>query len=350
MLGNIRGYSSFSCGGVYERRARKIVVLAQRISPTRDFYLKHRLSGCSLPVVYWTLGEPCPVSLDDAFVIAVRYVDRPSIEALERSSGKLSGVAWLLDDDVAAAIGDDDLPLHYRIFMAHFWIRFARRLAGVTSEIWVASDALAERLAGCGPVQRIDPLPEPFPLPCEREKRHDDQVRIFYHGQKTHRGERRWLHRIVSEIHDRYPQSTFEIVGDGAVRKLYRKLDRVQIVSVFSWPEYLVRSRQVRFDIGLAPLLATPFNRARSWVKYLDIARFGAVGIFASGRPYDLVVRDGENGLLCPPDELEAWIEALASLIERSEYRCQLVAGVGWPEEVATPPSLKVLMTGNSTG
>ena len=341
MFESLRDYpAAFRCSGVYERNPERIVVLAQRISPTRDLYLKKRLSGSSLPVVYWTLGEECPVSLAGAFLIVVRYVDSGSIAKIERSEKELSGVAWLIDDDVAAAIGDRDLPLHYRIFMGHFWLRFSRRLARVTSEIWAASDVLKERLAPCGPTHRIDPFPEEFALPREREGEDSGQIRVFYHGQKTHRPERRWLYQIVTPIHARYPQVCFEIVGDNAVRSRYRKLERVSVRSADSWPDYLERSRTVRFDIGLAPLMPTPFNRARSWVKYLDIARFGAIGIYADGLPYDCVVRDGENGLLRAAHDPKAWIEALGTLVEDGALRRRLALGVDWPAEIATPPRL----------
>ena len=348
MFRNAHTYSSFRCGGAYKREPAQIVVLGQQVSPTRDIYLRRRLAESALPVVYWTLGEECPVSLDGAFLIVVRYVDSTSMAAIEGARSKLSGVAWLVDDDIAAAVGDGTLPLHYRIVMAHFWLRFARRLARVTSEIWAASDALADRLSRSGTVLRIDPLPEPFALPRERGVSNGGERRIFYHGQKTHRTERRWLYRIVKAIHDRYPQTHFEIVGDGAVRKLYAGLERVTVLQALDWPDYVERSRTVRFDIGLAPLVATPFNRARSWVKYLDIARFGAVGIYADGPPYDLVVRNGENGLLCAADDPEAWIEALAALVVKDDLLKRLAEGVDWPSPVETPPTLRALMKEDS--
>ncbi|HAC59118.1 MAG TPA: hypothetical protein DCF73_12285 [Rhodobiaceae bacterium] len=352
MLESVSDYAAFfRCSGEYDRKPVRIVVLAQKVSPTRDLYLRRRLAMARLPVHYWTLGENCPVSLNDAFVIVVRYVDRTSLAQIEEERRNLSGLAWLLDDDVAAALGDSDLPLHYRAFMAHFWLRFARRLAGVTSEIWAASDVLADRLAQSGLVSRIDPLPEAFALPAERDEPDLGQpLRVFYHGQKTHRPEREWLHPVVKTIHDRYPSVHFEMIGDAAVKAKYRELDRVLVTPAFTWPDYLARSRATRFDIGLAPLLSTPFNRARSWGKYLDIARFGAVGIYAEGQPYDRVVRDGENGLLRSAQDPDAWIDALALLIEDHAFRKRLTAGVNWPAEIALPDTLGDLLREDSRG
>jgi glycosyltransferase involved in cell wall biosynthesis len=61
--------------------------------------------------------------------------------------------------------------------------------------------------------------------------------------------------------------------------------------------EALVAARP---DIGLAPLLDEPFNRAKSELHWLDFAMVGAPTVataFAGPGPYD-VVRDGVDGLL----------------------------------------------------
>lgn len=329
---------------------RHIVVLAQPISPTRDLYLRHRLAASALPVTWWTLGEACPVSLDEAFLIVVRYVDRRSMGEIERAAGRLAGLAWLIDDDIEAAIRDNTLPRHYRLGMAYFWLRYARRLMRHCAEIWVASDVLAERLAGAGRIHRIDPLPEPFALPRERPAMEQGAPRIFYHGQKTHGAEHRWLRPVIAAIHERFPRVRFEIAGGRGVRSLYRGLDRVDVHPLLPWPDYLVRSLDARFDIGLAPLLPTPFNRARSWVKYLDIARFGAAGIFAAGAPYDRVVRHGENGLLCAAEEPHSWVEAITALLEDGGLRRRLISNIGWPGNISTPDTLQSLMKAESEG
>jgi hypothetical protein len=335
---------SFRCEGNYSRSPERVVVLTQSASPTCDLYLRHRLAGSRLPVAYWTLGAPCPAPLDGSFLIIVRYVNRRAMKEIEEAASGLAGVAWLLDDDIGVAWRDRDLPLEYRIVMAHFWLRYARRIARVTSELWLSSDVLAECFSGAGPVERIDPHPEPFPLPGMREEGRGRPLRIFYHGQKTHRGERHWLYPIIAAIHDRHEDTYFEIVGRRDVSKVYRDLPRVEVRPPLSWPDYLERSRSVRFDIGLAPLLPTPFNQARSWVKYLDIARFGAVGIYADTAPYSHVVRNGENGLLCAPENAEAWTDALAMLVEDHDLRHRLKAGVDWPARLSVPSSLRRLM------
>lgn len=292
---------------------------------------------------FWGLGERPPVPLDDAFVIIVRYVDAASLGALEKAKSSLAGVAYLLDDDLAAAIGDRYLPLHYRLYMMHFWARYARRIGVLASELWVSSDVLARRYAAAGNVHRIDPAPERFALPNARLPNEKAGVSVFYHGQKTHRADRQWLRDVMAPVLDECSSCSFEIVGDSQAGRYYAGLRRVTVLPPMQWPEYRRRSQTTRLDIGLAPLVSTPFNTARSWIKYLDIARFGAVGIFAAGEPYESVVQDGYNGLLRPPDSKLAWSEALIDLLRDSTLRRRLTAAIGWPTEIKTPPMLRRL-------
>lgn len=340
----LRSWSAaFRCDGTYERQATHIVVLAQEISPTCDVYLRARLSRATLPVHYWKLGDEPPVPLEGAFVIIVRYVDRTSCSAIGKARRNLAGVACLLDDDLVAAISDRSLPLHYSLYMLQFWLRYEGWLKQTVSELWVASSVLEERYAQAGNVFRIGPAPAHFPLPRERPLIADDEIRIFYHGQKTHLPERRWLRDVVAAVHETAHHSTFEIIGGTETQRLYRDMERVEVRPLELWPDYHARSIRERFHIGLAPLVATPFNVARSWVKYLDIARFGAVGIFADCAPYSEIVRNGENGLLCPREDKNAWIEALLSLTGDPSLRDRLAAQVDWPPS-PVPPSLASML------
>ncbi|MEQ8267728.1 MAG: hypothetical protein RH982_11060 [Parvibaculum sp.] len=326
----------------------RIVVLTQRDSPTCDIYLRDRLASCSIPVHYWYLGNDAPVALDGAYVIIVRYVDSRSIAALERAQDNLCAVVYLLDDDLASAAGDTSLPLHYRLIIGRFWSRYAHRLSNLTSELWLSSDVLASRYAQATPVYRIDPNPARFPLPRDRPPRPAGPVRIFYHGQKTHGADREWLDEIISEVHLLCPAAEFELIGGPLLRWKYRREAHVTVRSAMSWPAYRALSATERFDIGLAPLVQTPFNAARSWTKYLDIARFGAVGLYAAGEPYAHVVRDGVNGRLLSSGAKSTWVEALSRLIRDSDLCDGLIAGVGWPEHVATPPALAKLADGEA--
>ena len=78
---------------------------------------------------------------------------------------------------------------------------------------------------------------------------------------------------------------------------------------------------EARPDIGLAPLLDEPFNRAKSELHWLEYSLAGAATVASASAapgPYD-VIRDGLDGLLArtPAD----WHRALAELAGRARER-----------------------------
>jgi glycosyltransferase involved in cell wall biosynthesis len=76
-------------------------------------------------------------------------------------------------------------------------------------------------------------------------------------------------------------------------------------------------------DIGVVPLLQTPFNCGRTDVKFLEFASRGVVGVFADVAPYRDSIRSGETGFLFSnADELIQWLNQLADNVElRSRIR-----------------------------
>lgn len=87
--------------------------------------------------------------------------------------------------------------------------------------------------------------------------------------------------------------------------------------------------RAARPDIGLAPLLDEPFNRAKSELHWLDYAMTGAPTLatsFDGPGPYD-VIRDGVDGLLAraPAD----WERQLRRLVTSRGLREELAGRAG---------------------
>jgi hypothetical protein len=74
------------------------------------------------------------------------------------------------------------------------------------------------------------------------------------------------------------------------------------------------------FDIGLAPLLDTPFNRARSNVKLKEYAAAGAMWLASPIGPY-VGMGEAQGGLLVAHDE---WRETLGALVEDHDRRLDL--------------------------
>ncbi len=77
--------------------------------------------------------------------------------------------------------------------------------------------------------------------------------------------------------------------------------------------------RSIDFDIGLAPLADTPFNRCKSHIKALEYMSLG-IPVIASDEPaYRGMVVDGVTGFLVSSDD--EWRERLAELIHDEALR-----------------------------
>jgi glycosyltransferase involved in cell wall biosynthesis len=118
----------------------------------------------------------------------------------------------------------------------------------------------------------------------------------------------------LAKLLERYPQLRVVTVGSrlrlDSPRYEYRKAVRfVDLVGVCAG-----------FDIGIAPLLDTPFNRARSNVKLKEYAAGGAAWLASAVGPYRGMGRR-EGGSLVDGDR---WFEALDALMRSGFARRRL--------------------------
>jgi hypothetical protein len=152
----------------------------------------------------------------------------------------------------------------------------------------------------------------------------DGLLRVFYHGTASHDSEKRWLRPIVAEAVRRNVRLVFEIIGGQGVYRLYRGLPRVNVVHQMPWSAYQAFTAIPGRHVGLAPLLDSPFNRARSYTKFFDITRCGAVGIYSPNGACAEVIRHGVDGLVIALDP-EAWVEGILALVDDEPMRRHLL-------------------------
>jgi glycosyltransferase involved in cell wall biosynthesis len=199
--------------------------------------------------------------------------------------------------------------------------------------VFVSTAALAKKY-GLPETAVLGPLPlQCGPREALESEPSDGTVTVFYHGTASHRREIVWLRDMMGAVLERYPQVEFEIFGGEDVQLLYAGLERVRVVYPLNWQSFLNYSSSVRYDIGLAPLLESPFNDCRSHVKYYDISRTGAVGVYSDVPAFRSVINHDENGLLVPNSQ-QAWVDVVCALVEDKGKRQRLMKGVDSTMEV----------------
>ncbi len=304
-----------------------VLVLQSGPNPSTDIYLRPRLAFPGMPpstIIDIEREHPAHHGLfrtgdgRGVFVIICRYINEPWLAALERISGRLTGLAYFTDDDLPAMLADSSLPARYRFRIWRRYGRFRRRLSALADEIWVATPVLAQRHAGAR-VKIVSPLFIPAP---RLDRGITDSVRIFYHGTAAHGREIAWLAGVIAEVQRRRGDTRFEVFGGRAVARLYRDASRVTVRPPLDWPAFIGHSAH-RQDIGLAPLFASSVNAARAPVKFFDIARSGAAGLYSDIAPFAGFVRDGSDGLLLPPDAA-TWADAIVALAGDAKRRRRL--------------------------
>ena len=150
----------------------------------------------------------------------------------------------------------------------------------------------------------------------------DTSLTIGYMGTRTHDDD---LHLIVPALRSickRYEgQIRIEIVGATTRIESWSQFSGLPCYErkpgpVFAeYPAFLPWfCASCRWDIALAPLVATTFNSYKSDIKFLDYAAIGAAGVFSRVPAYASSVQHGVTGLLVD-NTADAWEDALVHLI-----------------------------------
>ncbi|SEH07736.1 glycosyltransferase [Candidatus Venteria ishoeyi] len=161
-----------------------------------------------------------------------------------------------------------------------------------------------------------------------------DPIRILYMGTKTHERDLKEITKAWQQLKKDYASSQtnieLDIIGGiSDTNQSFQKFANIlKIEGISSKDDAYLKfvqwfRRNNRWDFGIIPLEQTPFNRSKSYIKYLDYAALGIPAICSDITPYRAVVRDGDNGFLVK-NTTKAWYQAMKSLIEDEALREKL--------------------------
>ncbi|MGM1052657.1 MAG: glycosyltransferase family 1 protein [Pseudomonadota bacterium] len=308
------------------------LVVSDGARPTEDIYFLETVApllrseghdagrldvrGWRWRLVRWMLSRQPGANL-----VLCRTLPEVALHWLECYREAFGRIVYLIDDDLDAAAEEITLPPAYRQRMARAADQQPRLLA-LADEVVVSSGVLAEQLAlRHGNVHVMTP-PLISPLPdlshFDRGPSAEQPWRVGFHGTRAHLADlARITPALVALQQERNDTELELMLGEHAPAEL-AGLPRVDCPAPLPWGKFRHYQAQRRVHIGLAPLLDSPFNRGKSFIKFLDIAVMGGVGIYSNRYPYTEIVEDGVNGLLADDDPAE-WRRCLVWLLVHPE-------------------------------
>lgn len=301
-------------------RPKRIVVFIKGQNPSFDYYLTARLRayGISCEVRCIDRDGLDGIDPDGLLVIICRYIRPRQMAWIKCHRGRLAGVAYFVDDDIAALATDGENDLGYRLYLS-FFACLPMMALEFTHQL-VSTPNLAHAL-GTAATTVLAPAPiieNHMPLDCPREK---SALKIVYHATNTHHREHAFLVPILEEVMRRRPGASLEIVAGGRSNDLWRRAsiphDRMRILRPMNWPDYHRHSREEGADIALMPLLDGLANDSRADTKLIDCFRMGAAPLLSDAAPY----RTRNSGIFMVTNTPENWIEGLLALIDNADRR-----------------------------
>ena len=156
-------------------------------------------------------------------------------------------------------------------------------------------------------------------------------MRLVYAGTVTHARDLAMLKPVLAGLRDRYGlDARLDVIGGeppGARQNWYRRVVVPDASKVYPSFVHWLRQQAHRWDIALAPLEDTHFNRSKSDLKLLEYSALGLPSVASSVEPYagwahGKTVLHAEN----TPD---AWAEAVAALAADTGMRRGIAQAAG---------------------
>jgi glycosyltransferase involved in cell wall biosynthesis len=186
------------------------------------------------------------------------------------------------------------------------------RLSALNKNIFIVENSLDDTL-----INIRQKAPDPLGI-----------VTIGYMGTYTHDKDFAVVQKALKQILNDYPNVYFEIAG--AVVN-YAKIDLPKFTSLpltkedYSYTKFWKwMTKNIFWDIGIAPLEATKFTRCKSDIKFLDYSALGVTGVYSNVPPYSDYVVHNKTGLLAE-NTAESWYNNLERLIVDTSLRFKLL-------------------------
>ena len=198
-------------------------------------------------------------------------------------------------------------------------------LLNIVDLITVTTPELGKQLRKIAPKTKIAVLPNyiDFDRWLPMEKNDTEEIRLGWQGGSAHFDDIRLILPALEDLHKKYNSGKkkklkFCFMGV-EYSGLFDKFDNQ--VEHFPWhgdiETYPLIVREMKIDIGLAPLKNTTFNKGKSPLKWCEYSAL-KIPTVASEIVYNPYISHGKTGLIARDDE---WFDRIDELIQDKEKR-----------------------------
>ncbi len=308
----------------------------------------HWMRKLGLAEVEWGEGEDTRAfDWADLVIFQRWYGGRPYIwfKEMWRRGVRL---VYEIDDDVWTMQADNP----FRPFYDRETLTAMEDMIRKAHMVTVPCRGLAEAMARWNANVAIIPSGvDPGVFALERA-RFPGEVRLGFSGSKTHDRDFAPLLEVLPGIMRRHPEVKLTLIGEAptalkSTLKNFGLLPRVVDVGWVPWegndkqPSMYQALAAAGTDIAMVPLNDTPFNVAKSAIKYYENGALRTCVAAADTGIYAETIRDGENGRLVKANRSTQWERVLEELIVDEAQRQRL--GEAAREEVRKRYSYDVL-------
>jgi len=254
-------------------------------------------------------------------VVGQRFYKPDTLSVWRRCNNPVQRTVYELDDDLFT-VNRDNLAA-FDTFSDPAVQEAVRMHFEYTNTLTVTSEYLGEALreaSGVDVPYTVLPnfLPE-FVLDLPHDNR-EGRLRLGWSGGSSHLNDIKIAGEQVRRFIKRNPDWDLFISGTdfrAVVKTPAERTFHIPWIHVVDWPELYYRT--IDFDIGICPLLDTPFARSKSPIKPLEYAARGIPAIASDVGPYREFIEHGETGFLVKYEH--EWLKYLEILANDPDLR-----------------------------
>jgi len=248
-------------------------------------------------------------------VIVAQRAGHPGFELTWLKMWRDHKLVWEADDDLWAID-----PTNRRAAKRYTTetLKSTESTASLAHLVTVSTEPLAEVMRQFNPNVVVIPNHIDGAL-LDVERPHRDKITIGWAGGDSHERDWDYVANPLRRFLERNPDVDMHTIGSN----FHRSAKIVGRARHTGWSNDIFSYyRSIDFDIGIAPLESTVFNRSKSHIKALEYAALGIPVVATHSEPYREFVIDGETGFLIRHEH--EWDRRLRDLVNDEAMRIEM--------------------------